>query len=108
MLKEDEQQFGDWLRANPTKHCDQRGHWSEGGSSCGSYQQRASGSWRKSEAGGNFQKKGQEPKGQLSDDPELRDDGSSPLETLNSSERGGEPKKLTFVEEGSVNNDERC
>lgn len=105
--KEVHQQFGDWMRVNPAKQRDLRGRWSEGGSSGGSYQQRTSGSWRKSEAGGNFERKGQEQKGHSSEDPELRDTGSSPLKTPNILAKGGEPKKLTFGEDGSADKERR-
>lgn len=42
--KEDVQQFGDWMRATPAKKRDQRGRWSGGSSSGGSFQHKSSGS----------------------------------------------------------------
>lgn len=98
--KEEEQQFGDWLRVLPMKQRDVRGWSSEGGSSGGSFQHRSVVSWRKSgvEKGGSS---GVGGKSASRDDPELRDDAESPGKGHPKIRMGGAPKKLTFVGDGS-------
>ena len=97
--KEEQQQFGDWLRVTPAKWKmpgESRSRWSEGGSSESSRQ------WRSMDSGGRSS--GKEKPKQLSlkdsshDDPDLRGDGTSPIKnTKRAQGEGGEAsRKLPF------------
>jgi len=108
-------QFGDWLRVTPTRwkgQGDQRQRWSEGGSSGSGKFGRSRESGKLSFAQDHSRKPASSLKMNSYSDPELKDDGTSPIKPSDKVGEGrlGTPKALVFeveVEGGSLQKDGR-
>lgn len=102
--KGEERQYGEYMCFNPQRKKVQgefRGRWSGSSGSGGSSQARGSdGPWRKPEKEKSRLSEAVRGSSQITD-PELRDDGQSPLKQLKAKEGGGVPRKLSFESAGS-------